>query len=143
MDWLPNHRHYGIVYLRIIRPKSGQAAIFLFFENEFFGTDSFNLSLKHWPLKILMMIKELPLGDPTFVEIIDKDLLYSDKTRFVYELVKSKGKNFFYPDPAVLARPLYLKHLRNFSLETAIVSKVFGSAALIMISQNTQLSFSV
>ncbi|MDR2141018.1 MAG: AAA family ATPase, partial [Deltaproteobacteria bacterium] len=34
-----------------------------------------------------MTLKELPLGNQSFARIIDENLLYADKTRYIYNLV--------------------------------------------------------
>jgi hypothetical protein len=40
-----------------------------------------------------MTLKQLPLGDDSFADIIDKGYLYADKTRYIYNLLQSSKKN--------------------------------------------------
>ncbi|MDR0356670.1 MAG: AAA family ATPase, partial [Deltaproteobacteria bacterium] len=47
----------------------------------------------------MAVIKDLPLGDQSFEEIIDQNILYADKTRYIYELLKSTDKNYFLSRP--------------------------------------------
>jgi uncharacterized membrane-anchored protein YjiN (DUF445 family) len=55
-----------------------------------------------------MTTKKLPLGNQTFAEIIDKNLLYADKTRFIYELLESSEKNYFLSRPRRFGKTLLL-----------------------------------
>ncbi|MDR2141557.1 MAG: hypothetical protein LBR11_07190 [Deltaproteobacteria bacterium] len=53
-----------------------------------------------------MTLKELPSDDQTFAGIIDDNLLYADKTGYIYELLRgSKKKAISCPAPAVSAKP--------------------------------------
>ncbi|MDR2141497.1 MAG: AAA family ATPase [Deltaproteobacteria bacterium] len=58
-----------------------------------------------------MTLKELPLGNQSFAEIIDQHLLYADKTRYIYNLVKSKERNFFLSRPRRFGKTLLLNTL--------------------------------
>jgi hypothetical protein len=51
-------------------------------------------------------IKGLPLGNQNFCRIIDENLLYEDKTEFIYKLVKSTEENYFLSRPAVFGKIL-------------------------------------
>jgi hypothetical protein len=52
--------------------------------------------------------KELPLGNQTFAQIVDQNLLYADKTKYIYELVKSSKKNYFLSRPRRFGKTLLL-----------------------------------
>src|SRR3989304_10107647 len=42
------------------------------------------------------MLKNLPIGDQTFVELIKPEVLYVDKTEYIYKLVRpGRGRYFF------------------------------------------------
>ncbi|MDR0622092.1 MAG: AAA family ATPase, partial [Deltaproteobacteria bacterium] len=43
--------------------------------------------------------KRLPLGNQTFAEIINENLLYADKTKFISDLILSSEKNYFLSRP--------------------------------------------
>jgi hypothetical protein len=60
-----------------------------------------------------MTIKTLPLGDQKFSDIIDDDLLYADKTKYIYDLIKSKKKNFFLSRPRRFGKTLLLRTLKE------------------------------
>jgi hypothetical protein len=54
-------------------------------------------------------MKEFALGNQTFAEIIDENLLYADKTKYVYDLVHSKKRNFFLSRPRRFGKTLLLE----------------------------------
>jgi hypothetical protein len=58
-----------------------------------------------------MTLKELPFGDMTFAEIIDKKFLYADKTRYIYELVKKPKNSVFLSRPRRFGKTLLLHTL--------------------------------
>jgi hypothetical protein len=55
-----------------------------------------------------MVLKQLPIGDLSFAEIIDNGLLYADKTSYIYELLKSFEKNYFLSRPRRFGKTLLL-----------------------------------
>ena len=73
-----------------------------------------------------MTLKQLPLGDQSFAEIIDGNFLYADKTRYIHELIRSPMRNYFLSRPRRLARPFCSAPSRSFSPGIAPVSGVFG-----------------
>lgn len=58
-------------------------------------------------------MKELPIGRQVFPEFIEQDLLYVDKTRFVWELVR-QGKFYFLSRPRRFGKTLLLSTLKAF-----------------------------
>jgi hypothetical protein len=60
-----------------------------------------------------MPIKQLPLGDQSFNEIIDRDFLYADKTRCVYELLKSDENLYFLSRPRRFGKTLLLDAVKE------------------------------
>ncbi|MDR2142382.1 MAG: AAA family ATPase, partial [Deltaproteobacteria bacterium] len=60
-----------------------------------------------------MTLKELPLGNQSFARIIDDNLLYADKTRYVYNLVTSKERNYFLSRPRRFGKTLLLSVLEE------------------------------
>ncbi|MDR2141549.1 MAG: AAA family ATPase [Deltaproteobacteria bacterium] len=61
-----------------------------------------------------MTLKELPGEDQTFAGIIDDNLLYADKTRYIYELLRgSKKKSYFLSRPRRFGKTLLLFTLRE------------------------------
>lgn len=58
-------------------------------------------------------MKELPIGRQVFPEFIEQDLLYVDKTRFVWELVR-QGKYYFLSRPRRFGKTLLLSTLKAF-----------------------------
>ena len=59
-----------------------------------------------------MTTKRLPLGDPGFAEIIDQNLLYADKTRYIHELLTG-GKQYFLSRPRRFGKTLLLRAIRE------------------------------
>ena len=68
---------------------------------------------KKLPLLKVDGMKELPIGRQTFSEFIEQDLLYVDKTRWVWELV-SRGKFYFLSRPRRFGKSLLLSTLKSF-----------------------------
>ncbi|MDR2199117.1 MAG: AAA family ATPase [Deltaproteobacteria bacterium] len=60
-----------------------------------------------------MPLKNLPLGDQTFAELIDSNCLYADKTRYIYDLLKSSKKNYFLSRPRRFGKTLLLHTLNE------------------------------
>ncbi len=58
-------------------------------------------------------LKELPIGRQTFSELIEQDLLYVDKTRYLWELVR-QGKYYFLSRPRRFGKSLLLSTLKSF-----------------------------
>ena len=58
-------------------------------------------------------MKELPIGRQVFPELIQQDLHYVDKTRYVWELVR-QGKFYFLSRPRRFGKTLLLSTLRAF-----------------------------
>jgi hypothetical protein len=56
----------------------------------------------------LMTLKELPLDIQEFTRIIDRNLLYADKTRYIYDLVKSETRNYFLFRPRRFGKTLLI-----------------------------------
>jgi hypothetical protein len=60
-----------------------------------------------------MTLKELPLNSQTFTQIIDQNLLYADKTKYVYELVRLPNRSFFLSRPRRFGKTLLLHTLNE------------------------------
>lgn len=58
-------------------------------------------------------MKELPIGRQTFSEFIEQNLLYVDKTRYVWDLVR-QGKFYFLSRPRRFGKSLLLTTLKSF-----------------------------
>ena len=58
-------------------------------------------------------IRKLPLGIQSFEDIRNKDFVYVDKTRYVYELAKT-GKPYFLSRPRRFGKSLFLSTLRAY-----------------------------
>ena len=58
-------------------------------------------------------LKELPIGRQTFSELIEEDLLYVDKTKYVWDLVR-EGKFYFLSRPRRFGKSLLLSTLKSF-----------------------------
>jgi hypothetical protein len=55
-----------------------------------------------------MALKTIPLGFRPFAEMIDGDHVYVDKTRFVYDLVRSPDRSFYLSRPRLFGRSTLL-----------------------------------
>ncbi|MDR2059848.1 MAG: AAA family ATPase, partial [Acinetobacter sp.] len=53
----------------------------------------------------------LPIGIQSFNKIIDENLVYADKTRYIYELVKGPVENFFLLRPRRFGKSLLISTL--------------------------------
>ncbi|MDR2300474.1 MAG: AAA family ATPase [Deltaproteobacteria bacterium] len=60
-----------------------------------------------------MALKKLPLANQSFAQIIDQNLLHADKTRYVYELVNSRERNFCLFRPSGFGKTLLLSALEE------------------------------
>ncbi|MDR1050948.1 MAG: AAA family ATPase [Deltaproteobacteria bacterium] len=60
-----------------------------------------------------MTLKELPLGNQTFAEIVDDNYLYADKTKYVYELLRSPKRNYFLSRPRRFGKTLLLTTIQE------------------------------
>ena len=52
-------------------------------------------------------LKKLPLGIPTFSEIIQENYVYIDKTKFIYQMVTG-GKYYFLSRPRRFGKSLLI-----------------------------------
>jgi DNA-directed RNA polymerase subunit H (RpoH/RPB5) len=60
-----------------------------------------------------MTLKELPFENQTFAEIIDNNLLYADKTKYIYDLLTSEEKKFFLARPYLFGKSLLISTLEE------------------------------
>ncbi|MDR1164779.1 MAG: AAA family ATPase [Deltaproteobacteria bacterium] len=60
-----------------------------------------------------MTLKELPLGNQTFAEIVDQNYLYADKTKYVYDLLRSPKRNYFLSRPSRFGKTLLLTTIKE------------------------------
>jgi len=56
-------------------------------------------------------MKRLPISIQTFKNIIERDMIYVDKTNFIYKLV-SEGKYYFFARPRRFGKSLLLTTLK-------------------------------
>jgi hypothetical protein len=61
----------------------------------------------------MMTLKRLALSNHTFADIIDDNLLYADKTKYIYNLLKSEDKSFFLSRPRCFGKSLLLSTLKE------------------------------
>ncbi len=61
-----------------------------------------------------MAIKKYPLGIQTFEEIIKNNLLYIDKTEYVYRMTHSGGKHYFLARPRRFGKSLLVSTLQSY-----------------------------
>jgi hypothetical protein len=61
-------------------------------------------------------LKNLPLGESTFRDIINKDKLYVDKTEEIYKLLETQGKYFFLSRPRRFGKSLLVSTLESIFL---------------------------
>jgi hypothetical protein len=76
----------------------------------------FNLKLTFFMLMLedfKMTLKKLPLGNQSFSEIIDHNLLYADKTEYVHKLVKSPKRNYFLLRPRRFGKTLLISTIEE------------------------------
>ncbi|MDR1050086.1 MAG: AAA family ATPase, partial [Deltaproteobacteria bacterium] len=58
-------------------------------------------------------MKRLPLGDQTFSEIIEKNYLYADKTKYIFDLVQSDERNYFLSRPRRFGKTMLLSTMEE------------------------------
>ena len=58
-------------------------------------------------------MKKLPISIQTFEKIREGDLIYVDKTKFIYELTRS-GTYYFFARPRRFGKSLLLTTLKSF-----------------------------
>ncbi|MDR1577054.1 MAG: AAA family ATPase, partial [Deltaproteobacteria bacterium] len=61
----------------------------------------------------MMTLKELPLGNQTFAKIREGNILYVDKTEYIYKLIKSSKRNYFLSRPRRFGKTLLLNTLEE------------------------------
>ena len=61
-----------------------------------------------------MALKLYPIGIQTFEEIINKDLLYIDKTEYIYRMAHSGGKHFFLSRPRRFGKSLLVTTMQSY-----------------------------
>ncbi|MDR0622331.1 MAG: AAA family ATPase, partial [Deltaproteobacteria bacterium] len=57
--------------------------------------------------------KRLPLGNQTFAKIIEENLLYADKTKFIHDLIQSSRNNYFLSRPRRFGKTLLLNTIKE------------------------------
>ncbi len=62
----------------------------------------------------IMARKQYPLGIQTFEEIITKNLLYIDKTEYIYRMAHSGGKHYFLARPRRFGKSLLVSTLQSY-----------------------------
>ncbi|MDR1111152.1 MAG: AAA family ATPase, partial [Deltaproteobacteria bacterium] len=61
-------------------------------------------------------MKELPVSDSSFADIISQDLLYADKTAYIYEMIKPSTRCCFLSRPRRFGKTLLLDTIENLFL---------------------------
>ena len=61
-----------------------------------------------------MALKLYPIGMQTFSEIREKDMLYVDKTEYVYRMSHGSGKFFFLSRPRRFGKSLLVSTRRSY-----------------------------
>jgi hypothetical protein len=61
----------------------------------------------------LVTPKKLPLDGPTFAEIMDQNLLYVDKTEYIYNLFKKDPDHYFLTRPHRFGKTLLLSTIET------------------------------
>ncbi len=61
-----------------------------------------------------MALKLYPIGIQTFEEIINRQLLYIDKTEYIYRMAHSGGKHFFLSRPRRFGKSLLVTTLQSY-----------------------------
>ena len=61
-----------------------------------------------------MALKRYPIGIQTFREIIDNNLLYVDKTEYVYRMTHGSGKYFFLSRPRRFGKSLLISTFESY-----------------------------
>jgi hypothetical protein len=60
-----------------------------------------------------MEFKQFPLGNQSFDKIIDENLVYADKTKYIYDLLKSTKNNYFLSRPRRFGKTLLLSTIHE------------------------------
>ena len=61
-----------------------------------------------------MALKLYPIGMQTFSEIREKDMLYVDKTEYVYRMSHGSGKFFFLSRPRRFGKTLLVSTMKSY-----------------------------
>ena len=61
-----------------------------------------------------MALKLYPIGIQTFEEIINRELLYIDKTEYIYRMAHSGGKHFFLGRPRRFGKSLLVSTMQSY-----------------------------
>ena len=61
-----------------------------------------------------MALRLYPLGIQTFEEIINKNLIYIDKTEYIYQMAHSGGKHFFLGRPRRFGKSLLVSTIQSY-----------------------------
>ncbi|MDR1872130.1 MAG: AAA family ATPase [Deltaproteobacteria bacterium] len=61
----------------------------------------------------MVALKPLPRGNQTFAEIIDQDMVYSDKTKLIYNLITAAERNYFLSRPRRFGKTLLMSTLEE------------------------------
>ena len=62
----------------------------------------------------IMALKLYPIGIQTFEEIINKNLLYIDKTEYIYRMAHAGGKHFFLSRPRRFGKSLLVTTMQSY-----------------------------
>ena len=62
----------------------------------------------------IMTLKLYPIGIQTFEEIVNRKLLYIDKTEYIYRMAHSGGKHFFLGRPRRFGKSLLVSTMQNY-----------------------------
>jgi Predicted AAA-ATPase len=57
-------------------------------------------------------MKKLPIGVQNFVELVEKDCIYVDKTTYIYQLLQSGSSSFFLSRPRRFGKSLLLSTMK-------------------------------
>ena len=74
----------------------------------------FQINVVYLPKNENMALKLYPIGIQTFEEIINKDLLYIDKTEYIYRMAHSGGKHFFLSRPRRFGKSLLVTTMQSY-----------------------------
>ncbi|MDR0620710.1 MAG: AAA family ATPase [Deltaproteobacteria bacterium] len=64
-------------------------------------------------MRDILKVKGLPLGNQSFTRIIDRNLLYDDKTKYIYDLIRSSENNYFLSRPRRFGKTLLLSTIKE------------------------------
>src|SRR5438309_10756783 len=57
-------------------------------------------------------MRKLPIGVQNFVELVEKDCVYVDKTNYIYQLLQSGASSFFLSRPRRFGKSLLLSTMK-------------------------------